>query len=290
MNVRECLLVQFKPLDEGSPRHSKQFFGLVMTMIVFAASLVCTASSQTRTSLAEMHEHSSTRLIIIGFVGGFVHSNDLRHSEVQLIQQMRSIYGSRVHAKVFDNRHVKEAHGFILSALDTDNDSHLSAEERRHARIVLFGHSWGASAAVYLARDLQRDGIPVSLTVQVDSIRKHGEDDSVIPPNVREAVNFYQTGGVLHGRSQIRALDQSRTTILGNYGYRYQTEPAECSRYPWHDRFLFKGHTAIECDPRVWSEISTLIQMQVAPANTKVVALLQDSHPEESDGYVEAPR
>ncbi len=290
MNVRQCLLVQFKPLDAGSPRHSKQFFGLVMTMIVFAASLVCTVSGQTRTSLAEMHEHSSTCPIIIGFVGGFVHSNDLRHSEVQLIQQMRATYGSRVRAKVFDNRHIQEAHRFILSALDTDNDSYLSAEERQHARIVLFGHSWGASAAVYLARDLQRDGIPVSLTVQVDSVRKHGEDDSVIPPNVHEAVNFYQTGGLLHGRSQIRALDQSRTTILGNYGYRYQTEPAECSRYPWHDRFLFKGHTAIECDPRVWSDISALIQMQLAPANTKVVALLQDSHPEEPDGYVEAPR
>ena len=276
MNVRRYLLVQFKPLDAGSPRRSKRFFGSAMTMIVFA---VCTVSGQTRTSSAEMLEHSSTCPIIIGFVGGFVHSNDLRHSEVQLIQQMRSIYGIRVRAKIFDNRHIQEAHRFILSALDTDNDSYLSAEERRHAQIVLFGHSWGASAAVYLARDLERDGIPVSLTVQVDSVRKHGEDDSVIPPNVHEAVNFYQTGGLLHGRSQIRAFDQSRTTILGNYGYHYQTEPAECGRYPWHDRFLFKGHTAIECDPRVWSEISVLIQMQVAPADTKVVALLQDSNP-----------
>ena len=282
MTTRECLLVEFRPFDAMTPWRSKQFFGLVITVIAFAASFVCALSGQTRTSLAEIHEHSSTRPIIIGFVGGLVHADDLRHSEVQLIQQMRATYGSRVRAKVFDNRHIKEAHRFILSALDTDNDRYLSVEEREHARIVLFGHSWGASAAVYLARDLQRDGIPVALTVQVDSIQKHGEDDSVIPPNVREAVNFYQTGGMLHGRSEIRALDQSRTTILGNYGYRYQTEPAECSRYPWHDRFFFKGHTAIECDPRVWSEISALIQMQLAP-DASVAALLQDSHPEEPD-------
>ena len=290
MNIRQYLPVEFRALDAESLRRSKPFFGLVMTMIVFAASLVCTLSGQTRISLAGRHEHPSTRPIIIGFVGGFVRSDDLRHSEVQLIQQMHATYGSRVRAKVFDNRHIKEAHRFILSALDTDNDSYLSAGERQHARIVLFGHSWGASAAVYLARDLQRDGIPVSLTVQVDSIQKHGEDDSVIPPNVHEAVNFYQTGGILHGRSQIRALDQSRTTILGNYGYRYQSEPAECSRYPWHDRFLFKGHTAIECDRRIWSEISALIQMQLAPADTKFAALLQNSHPEAPDEYVEARR
>ena len=128
---------------------------------------------------------------------------------------MRATYGRLVRAKVSDNRQIREAHRFILSALDTDNDRYLSVEEREHARIVLFGHSWGASAAFYLARDLQRDGIPVALTVQVDSIQKHGEDDSVIPPNVREAVNLYQTGGMLHGRSEIRALDQSRLTILG---------------------------------------------------------------------------
>ena len=290
MNIRHCLLVQFKPLDAGAPQHSKQFVGLVISVIAFAASFVCALSGQTRPSLDEIQGHSSTRPIIIGFVGGLVHADDLRHSEVQLIQQMRATYGSHVRAKVFDNRHIKEAHRFILSALETDNNRYLPAEEREHPRIVLFGHSWGASAAVYLARDLQRDGIPVALTVQVDSIQKHGEDDSVIPPNVHEAVNFYQTGGILHGRSQIRALDQSRTTILGNYGYRYQTEPAECRRYPWHDRFLFKGHTAIECDPRIWSEISALIQMQLAPADTKFAALLQDSHPEEPDEYVEAQR
>ena len=287
MNIRHCLLVQFKPLDAGAPQHSKQFVGLVISVIAFAASFVCALSGQTRPSLDEIQGHSSTRPIIIGFVGGLVHADDLRHSEVQLIQQMRAVYGSHVRAKMFDNRHIKEAHRFILSALDTDNDSYLSAEERQHAQIVLFGHSWGASAAVYLARDLQRDGIPVSLTVQVDSVQKHGEDDSMIPPNVHEAVNFYQTGGILHGRSQIRALDESRTTILGNYGHRYQTEPAECSRYPWHDRFLFKGHTAIECDPRIWSEIRALIQMQLARTDT---ALLQDPHPEEPDEYVAAQR
>lgn len=288
MTIRQVLLVNFRPLGVGSLRRSKQLVGLLTTMIAFAASFVCGLSGQTQPLLAGMHGPSSTRPIIIGFVGGFVHSDDVRHSEVQLVQQMRAGYGSRVRAKVFDNRHIKEAHSFILNALDTNNDGQLSGEERQRARIILFGHSWGAAAAVYLARTLQRDGIPVLLTVQVDSIRRHGEDDSVIPPNVHEAANFYQSGGILHGRSQIRPLDRLRTTILGNYEYRYQTDPAPCSRYPWHDRFLFKGHTAIECDPHVWSEISALIQTQLAPTDAKVATLPQDSHPYPLDEYVVA--
>lgn len=39
MNIRQSLLVHCKPLDAGSLRRSQQFFGLVMTIIVLAASL-----------------------------------------------------------------------------------------------------------------------------------------------------------------------------------------------------------------------------------------------------------
>jgi pimeloyl-ACP methyl ester carboxylesterase len=40
-------------------------------------------------------------------------------------------------------------------------------------RVILFGHSWGTSAVVYLARELEQDRVPVALTIQVDSVRKH---------------------------------------------------------------------------------------------------------------------
>ncbi|MBV9180495.1 MAG: hypothetical protein JO356_04220, partial [Acidobacteria bacterium] len=131
------------------------------------------------------------------------------------------------------------------------------------ARVILFGHSWGASAAIYLARELERDGVPVSLTIQVDSIAKHGRDDSVIPANVAEAMNFYQPRGILHGRSAITAADSSKTKILGNLRLTYDKAPAECRLYPWYDRLLFKGHTAIECDPDVWSRVENLIRMRL---------------------------
>ena len=81
----------------------------------------------------------------------------------------------------------------LFSLLDTNHDGVLSADEKSRARIILFGHSWGAAAAVMLARDLRREGIPVLLTVQVDSVAKMWQNDSIIPDNVAEAVNFYQT-------------------------------------------------------------------------------------------------
>jgi hypothetical protein len=201
--------------------------------------------------------------VVIGFLGGFVHSNDRRHAEVRIAQDLRATYGNGVHIEVFENRQRAKAHKLILDWLNREGDGKLTDEEKRSIRIILFGHSWGASAVVSLARELQQDRIPVSLTIQVDSVSKSGEDDSKIPPNVAEAINFYQTGGILHGRSRIRAADLSRTRILGNFRLTYEKEPAECRAYPWYDRLLFMGHTAIECDPRVWSRVEALIRMRL---------------------------
>ena len=76
------------------------------------------------------------------------------------------------------------------------------SEEKHNARIVIFGHSWGASETVTLARKLERDGIPVLLTIQVDSVAKIGQNDALIPANVGQAINFYQPDGIVHGRPQ----------------------------------------------------------------------------------------
>ena len=98
--------------------------------------------------------------------------------------------------------------------------------------------------------------------MQVDTVSKSRQENLVIPENVNEAVNFYQTGGLLHGRSQI--WPQPRTRILGNFRFHYRNEPAECRDYPWYDRVFFKGHTAIECDPRVWSQVEDLIRARLS--------------------------
>ena len=185
------------------------------------------------------------------------------HSAVQVAAHLRHDYPSGVYVEVLENRRREKAHAEIVRLVDIDRDGTLSAEEKQNARIILYGHSWGASAAVTLARELGREGIPVLLTVQVDSVAKRGENDRVIPANVAEAANFYQPNGFVHGQPRIRAADPARTHIIGNFRFDYKTTPINCKQYPWYDRLFMKSHIEIECDPKVWTQVESLIHSRL---------------------------
>jgi hypothetical protein len=165
--------------------------------------------------------------------------------------------------KIFENHQGRQAHQEVLEMLDADRDGALSDREKRTARIVIYGHSWGASEGVTLARTLGQDGIPVLLTIQVDSVSKSGEDDRRIPANVEQAVNFYQLNGLLHGRSKILAADSSRTEILGNYRVDYKTKHVNCDGFPWYAQMFMSSHIKIECDPTVWNQVESLIRSKL---------------------------
>jgi pimeloyl-ACP methyl ester carboxylesterase len=198
--------------------------------------------------------------IVIGFVGGFVRHDNPNHGPVQLAQRIRSTVPKDTYVRVFENRRRKRAYETVVRLLDTDHDGFLSAEEKARAHIILFGHSWGASAAVLLARDLRRQGVPVALTVQVDSVAKIWQNDGIIPDNVAAAVNFYQPHGIIHGRRQIVAGNPEKTQILGNYLEDYKKNPVECSGYSWADRFFTRGHMESECDRRLWLQIEEIVR------------------------------
>jgi hypothetical protein len=203
-------------------------------------------------------------VIVIGFVGGYVRHDDRVHTEVQLVERLREEYSSAVFVQTFENHRGKDAHEAVLHLLDANSDGKLSSEEKQNARIVIFGHSWGASETVELARQLEKDGIPVILTIQVDSVSKRGEDDAVIPANVSQAINFYQLDGMLHGQPQIRAANPAHTRILGNFRSDYKTKPLSCGQYPWWDRVFMKSHIQIECDPAVWNQVESLIRSNLS--------------------------
>jgi hypothetical protein len=205
-------------------------------------------------------------VIVIGFVGGFVRHNDTVHQEVQLAGHLRKAYPSGLEVRIFENHSGRQAHQEIMRLLDSDHDGTLSAEEKLKARIVLYGHSWGASEAVDLARTLQKDSVPVLLTIQVDSVSKLGKDDRFIPANVAQAVNFYQLDGLLHGQRQIVAADPLRTEILGNFQFDYKTNPVNCDGYPWYARIFMKPHIEIESDPKVWNQVESLIRSKLPSA------------------------
>lgn len=202
-------------------------------------------------------------VIVIGFVGGFVRANDSVFGTVRLAKRLRYAYPSGVAVRVFENHHEDRARREVLRLLDGDHDGTLSSAEKEDARIIIYGHSWGGSETVQLARQLQRRGIPVLLTVQVDSVRKPGENDVVIPSNVGEAANFYQPDGIIRGASKIRAADPGITDIVGNFRFDYRQHPISCAHYPWQDRLFMKTHMEIDCDPNVWSKVESLIRSKL---------------------------
>jgi hypothetical protein len=130
--------------------------------------------------------------------------------------------------------------------------------------VVIYGHSWGASESVRLANQLNRDGVPIPLTIPVDSVAKSREDDLVILANVEQAIN-YQSDGQLQGRTAIRAAGPERTHILGNFQEDYAAKPICCDAYPWWNRIFMKYHIEIECDPRVWKQVESLMRSQLPP-------------------------
>jgi hypothetical protein len=101
----------------------------------------------------------------------------------------------------------------------------------------------------------------------VDSVQKLKENDGRIPPNVGEAINFYQSEGLLHGRSFIEAANPKRTTVLGNFESSYRRNPVSIAGYPWFARTFMKQHIEIENDPLVWNRIEALIRSKILPRN-----------------------
>ena len=115
---------------------------------------------------------------------------------------------------------------------------------------------------VNTARDLARVGVPVALTVQVDSVGVH---DAQIPQNVQSAANFFQHDALtFRGRTKIFAADPSRTRILGHFQFSYTLGPVYASEVSWARRTLGGSHAKMELDPRVWQQVEQLILDTIA--------------------------
>ncbi len=209
---------------------------------------------------------SAPPLIVVGFAGGFITSTSAVHGEISLALHLRQRFGAAIHPEIFANHHGDDAHRAVLRIIDLSTPA-TPAINRRNARVILYGHSWGASEADDLARLLQHDGVRVLLLVQVDGVKKHPHDDSIIPANVATAINFYQTDGLLHGRPLITAADPAATRILGNIHLSYRNRNVPTPGYPWFARIFTHRHIEIENDPRVWGRVEDMVANAMVPSN-----------------------
>lgn len=249
-------------------------FRILLGLLVAAASSLSAASSAAAGGVLA-HTQETPSSIVIGFVGGFVRHDNAHHGPVLFAKRLRQTTAPDAYVQVFENRRRKAAFQTILRLLDRDHDGALSDDEKAQAHIILFGQSWGAAAVVMLARELDRIGIPVLLTVQVDSVAKFWQSDSIIPDNVAAAANFYQPHGLLHGRRQITAADPAHTQILGNFRFDYRETPVHCEGYSWLDRNLVPSHMQSECDPHLWAQVENLVRQRLDVQPNAVAALPQ---------------
>ena len=202
---------------------------------------------------------------MIGFLGGRDAWNDSSKGVRQLALELRA---EGLLAETFENRRRSVALEVVRDALNRNGA--IDVQETRpvqNVRLVVYGQSFGGAAVVKFARELNELGVPIELTVQIDSV---GRDDALIPANVRSAANLYQTDGwFLDGEHPIRAEDPEATRILGNWRFDYSEPPGSeisLDGVPWWKLAFRIPHARMDRDPEVWVRVEELIQGACDPA------------------------
>ncbi len=233
-------------------------FILILLAIVAATGASCILRS------GQQYRHFSTPTpiakndtLILGFMGGRDAWNNTSVGVGRIARRLRERGLPGVHVETVENKKRDLGVRLVRSALDANRDGQLQSSERRQARIVVYGQSFGGAAVVKFARQLDALGIPILLTIQVDSV---GRGDGMIPPNVRAAANIYQDNGrLIRGEAPIRADDPSRTEILGNFRFDYANSPIDVSDLPWYKTLARIAHAKMDRDPEVWKKVEALI-------------------------------
>jgi hypothetical protein len=200
-------------------------------------------------------------ILVVGFLGGWERWDDDRRGVRRLALRLRGSGTPGLHVETAGNHDRRLVRRIVIESLDRNRDRRIDPEEASAVALIFYGQSFGGAAAVYLARDLGRQGIPVRLTVQVDSV---GRRDHIIPANVARALNLYQRDpGPIRGEPAIRPADPARTSILGNIPFTYLFRQVDMSDYPWIARRIPISHWKMDNDPAVWAMVEAAILAEI---------------------------
>jgi hypothetical protein len=201
------------------------------------------------------------QVLILGFLGGREPWDNPRRNVRKLALKLRAQRSNAVQVETVENKKRHLALELIRRSFDRNRDGQLDAQERAGVRLILYGQSFGGAAVVKLARRLDQMGVPVLLTVQVDSV---GLGDRIIPANVARAANLFQRNGLfIRGEPEIRAQDPSRTTIIGNFQFDYRNKKIDLSEESWMKKLFRAAHTKMDFDPAVWVMVEELLVKEI---------------------------
>ena len=245
-------------MDDGSRRFS--FVLALLLAVALTLETGCAAHQRYRSFTTPTPLRPNEYLVLGLMAGREAWDNDQRPVR-KMALKLRALNLPGVHVETVENNKRGLALRLIRNALDRNGDGTLDAQELASTRLILYGHSFGGAAVVKLARQLKEMGVPVLLTIQVDSV---GIDDQIIPSNVARAANFYQQNGLLiRGQAEIRAEDPQKTTILGNFKYDYEHKDVDRSGMPPLQKIVAVAHTKIASDPEVWAKVEELVTPEI---------------------------
>lgn len=199
--------------------------------------------------------------LVIGFLGGRNKWNSERHGTRRQTLRLRAMNLPGVHVETIENTARHLAIDLIRKSLDRNGNGELDEPEKRAARIILFGQSFGGAAVNKLSHQLAAMGVPVLLLVQVDSV---GRRDGLVPANVAKAANFYQREGFfVRGERNFRAADPQKTKILGCFEYSSRGKKIDISKSPWVQRTFMTAHTKMDSDPEMWAKVEAILLEEI---------------------------
>jgi len=188
------------------------------------------SSTRSSTEAAVSHDHSC-KILYAGFVGAMESSNRKGSGVVQIRDVLRGSAYPDVCSESFIPLSWESCRNWILRQFPAHSGPFTQAEIDEAPRIILLGHSTGGWAMLKVARDLRDKGIPVELTVQLDSV---GITDYTVPRNVKRSAIFHARDFLmLLTTKNIRMEDPQQTKLVANIVVKNAS------------------HLSITCDPRV---------------------------------------
>lgn len=154
------------------------------------------------------------RIVYLGFVGAFESAQSRFSGVVQIRNLLRGPQFAEVCAKTYAPYQWAEGRDWILSQVAMHEGMQGAGELGDPPKVVLVGHSMGGWAAMTVARELKARGIPVELTVQVDSV---GISDVTVPSNVKLAAIFHANDVLMPlTTKKLKLEDPSQTRVVAN--------------------------------------------------------------------------
>lgn len=213
------------------------------------ASRCASRTEQTDVKDDEIRE-ANCKIVYLGVVGALETANNSRSGVVQIREMLNQPAHGDVCAKTFSPYSWRSGLHYVLKHFPSHSGV-LTQNELDHApKIILVGHSMGGWAVILMARNLKSKGIPVELSIQVDSV---GITDKTVPSNVKTAAIFHARDILVFiTTKEIRAEEPRKTRLAANVLVRHA------------------GHESVTRDPGIREMVMNTVESLRAGSSSSI--------------------